>query len=142
MVKIRNIARLFFIYIRYIIFTKLYGMKLHKTSRISFKAHLDKTNPKGVIIGKDSYVAAGVYILSHDFTRELHLNTQIGESCFIGINSIVLPGVTIGDHVIVGAGSIVTKDVPPNSVVAGNPAKIIKSGIQTRRFGQFVKKTV
>ena len=45
-------------------------------------------------------------------------------------------GVTIGDEVIVGSNAIVTKDVPDNCIVAGNPAKIIKDGIHTKRFGQ------
>lgn len=50
----------------------------------------------------------------------------IGEDCWICGNVIVLPGVTIGNGSVVGAGSVVTRDVPPNCVVAGNPAKIIK----------------
>ncbi len=51
----------------------------------------------------------------------------IGDNCFIGMHSIIMPGVSVGDNSIVGAGSVVTHDVPPNSVVAGNPAKVIKS---------------
>ncbi len=49
----------------------------------------------------------------------------IGKDCWIGLRSIVLPGVTIGKGAVVGAGSVVTKDVPPYRVVAGNPAKLI-----------------
>jgi len=51
----------------------------------------------------------------------------IGEGVWVGANVTILPGVTIGDASIVAAGSVVTKDVPPNSIVAGVPAKIIKS---------------
>ncbi len=47
--------------------------------------------------------------------------------CWIGANSIILPGVTIGENSVIGAGSIVTKSIPSSVVVAGNPAKIIKS---------------
>ena len=51
----------------------------------------------------------------------------IGKNCWIGMNSIILPGITLGDHTIVGAGSIVTKSFPDgNCVIAGNPAKKIK----------------
>ncbi len=139
MVKLRNAVRLFFIYIRYVLFTKVYKMNIHKTCRISFKANLDKTNPKGIFVGEDSYLAAGCYILSHDYSRNLHLVTTIGKSCFIGINVIVLPGLTIGDNVIVGSGSVVTKDIPSNSIAVGNPARVIKTGIQTKKFGQLVE---
>lgn len=47
-----------------------------------------------------------------------------------------MAGVRIGDEVIVGSGAIVTKDVPSNSIVAGNQARIIKEGIKTKKFGQ------
>jgi acetyltransferase-like isoleucine patch superfamily enzyme len=138
MIKIRNLVRLFVINIRYRIFTKVYGMDIHKSSRISFKAKLDKTNPKGIHIGEDSYIAAGVYILSHDFTRRMHRDTYIGKSTFIGINTIVMPGVVIGDHVIVGSGAVVTKNIPSNCIAAGNPARVIKENIVTKKFGQLV----
>lgn len=74
--------------------------------------------------------------MSHDFTRKIHADTYIGARCFIGVNAIVMPGVVIGDEVIVGAGAIVTKSVPAKSIVAGNPACVIKSGIKATRFGQ------
>ena len=50
-----------------------------------------------------------------------------------------MPGVKIGDHVIVGSGSIVTHDVPSNCIVAGNPARIIKENIVTKKYGQIIK---
>jgi acetyltransferase-like isoleucine patch superfamily enzyme len=50
---------------------------------------------------------------------------KIGCGCFIGARSIILKGVTLGDRVIIGAGSVVTKDVPAFSVAAGNPARIV-----------------
>lgn len=46
--------------------------------------------------------------------------------CWIGANVTILPGVTIGENAVVGAGSIVTRDVPPRTVVAGNPARVIR----------------
>ncbi|MGZ9898564.1 acyltransferase [Shewanella gaetbuli] len=105
---------------------------------LSTKCNLDKTNPKGVYIGKDSYVAFGATILTHDFVRGLHAHTTIGKECFVGANSIVLPGVVVGDNVIIAAGSVVTKDVPSNSIVAGNPAKIIKENIKTKKYGKLI----
>ena len=48
----------------------------------------------------------------------------------IGIGAMIMPGIKIGDEVIVGAGSVVVKDVPSNCIVAGNPAKIVKEGIK------------
>ena len=50
---------------------------------------------------------------------------RIGDNCFIGAHSIILPGVTLGKEVIVGAGAVVTKSYPDGSIVAGNPARLI-----------------
>lgn len=51
----------------------------------------------------------------------------IGKDCWLGGNVIVLPGVTIGDRVVIGAGSVVTKDIPSDSLAVGNPAKVIRN---------------
>lgn len=136
MTSLRNFIRLIVISIRHFVFTKLYKMKIHKTARISFGTNLDKTNPKGVHIGEESYFASGAILFTHDFSRGLKTNTYVGKRCFIGANAIIMAGVKIGDEVIVGSGAIVTKDVPSNSIVVGNPARIIKTGIQTRKYGQ------
>ena len=50
---------------------------------------------------------------------------HIGKNCWIGANAVILPGITIGDNVVVGAGSVVTKDLPDNVVAVGNPCKIL-----------------
>ena len=62
-------------------------------------------------------------------------------SCFIGVNAIIMCGVKVNDNVIVGSGSVVTKDIPANCIVAGNPARIIKEGIQTKKFGQLMQQS-
>jgi acetyltransferase-like isoleucine patch superfamily enzyme len=136
MVKIRNAVRLIIIFIRHQYFTKVFSMDIANNVRISLKAKLDKTYPKGIHIGDNSYIAAGSHILSHDFSRNIHTDTYIGKNCFIGINAIVLPGLKIGDSVIIGSGSVVTKDIPSGCIAAGNPAKIIKEGITTSKYGQ------
>jgi acetyltransferase-like isoleucine patch superfamily enzyme len=112
-----------------------YGMDVHPRCRISLKANLDRTNPSGVHIDDGTYVAFGAVILAHDMSRVLTTDTYIGKNCFIGAHSIIMPGIRIGDHCIVGSGSVVTQDVPANSIVGGNPAKVLRSGIVTRRWG-------
>ncbi len=123
-------------------FRTVYGMDIAKDVRISFKARIDKTNPKGLRIGAKTYIAFDAIILSHDFSTRRHdAKTVIGEKCFIGAAAIILPNITIGDQVIVGAGSVVTKDVPSHCAVAGNPAKVIKTGIETVDYGMIKQKT-
>ncbi|MEE9325994.1 MAG: acyltransferase [Cocleimonas sp.] len=117
-------------------FRFIYGMDVAKDARISFKARLDKTNPKGISIGSKTLVAFDAILLAHDYASRRHdAITVIGTHCFIGCGSLILPNITIGNHVIVAAGSVVTKDVPSNCIVAGNPAKIIKSNIETIEYG-------
>lgn len=113
---------------------KILGMHIGNGVKISLNAKLDKTNPKGVYIGDDTYIAFDVAILAHDMSRLIHKDVKIGKRCFIGARSIILPGVTIGDEVVVAAGSVVTKDVPDNVIVAGNPAKVMRS-VSTGKLG-------
>lgn len=135
---LRNFIRLVVITFRHWILCKLYGMHIDKTARISYGTKLDKTNPKGIHIGEESYIASGAIVFTHDFSRSLHKDTYIGKRCFIGANAIIMCGVKIGDEVIVGSGAIVTKDVPSNCIVAGNPARILKEGICTTKYGKLV----
>lgn len=138
MVKVRELVRLIVISIRFWILRNLYKMDIHSDARISFGVKLDKTHPQGIHVGSETYLASGAIIFSHDFARDIRANTYIGKKCFIGANAIVMPGIHIGDEVIVGAGAVVTKDVPSNSIVAGNPAKIIRRDIKTRKYGQLM----
>lgn len=98
---------------------------------------------KSVSIGNRVQLGSGVVICDTDFhaldfrfrgTNEDSCNAAaapvvIGNDCFIGARAIVLKGVTIGDRAIVGAGSIVVRDVPADTVVAGNPARVIKTSV-------------
>ena len=109
---------------------KLYKMDLGIGVRIAHKAHLDKSiNPTGIHIGDMTWVLNGAFVMAHDHCRSLKTDTYIGHDCVIGVNAIVMPGVKIGDEVVVGSGSVVTKDIPNNCIVVGNPAKIIKQDI-------------
>ena len=86
-------------------------------------------------IGDNTFIGEEVIIRDtdeHNIIREKYSNTlpiKIGNHVWIGMRSMILKGVTIGDNVVVAAGSIVTKSVPSNCLVAGNPAKIIKQNI-------------
>ena len=90
-----------------------------------------------VTIGNNVNLAQGITVtaLNHNFSDsqkridEQGVSTNpvtIGDDIWIGANAVILPGVSIGNHSVVAAGAVVTKDVPPHSLVAGVPAKIIR----------------
>lgn len=125
-------------YVRFLYLTKVWGMDIHETARFSLSTKFDFTHPKGIHIGEKTYVAFRTSILTHDMTRGMFVDTYIGKNCFVGAHSLIMPGVKIGDNSIVAAGSIVTKDVPPYTIVAGNPARVIREGIEVKGFGRFM----
>lgn len=101
---------------------------------------IDQSHCWLITIGDNVVLAPRVHILAHDasmwnstgYTKIAPVN--IGNNVFIGAGSIILPGVTLGNNVVVGAGSVVTKSFPDNSVIAGNPARIICS------YDDYIKK--
>ena len=84
----------------------------------------------GVIIEDDVFIGHGATFVNDLYpqsNRQVeYINTVVKTGAGIGSNATIMAGVTIGEHAIVGAGAVVTKDVPPYSIVAGNPARILK----------------
>jgi len=114
---------------------RLKGYDIHPTVILERKLHLDRLYMAGIHIDEYCLIASGVTILSHDHCKRMDgqpllVDTFIGKRCFVAVNATILPGVHIGDEVIVGAGSVVTRNVPSNVIVAGNPAKIIRENIR------------
>lgn len=96
------------------------------------------SEPFLISIGDRVTITSGVKLLTHDGSTWLVRNEggqryqryapiRIGSDVFVGVDTIIMPGVTIGSRVVIGAGSVVTKDVPDNSVAVGNPARVISS---------------
>jgi len=115
-----------------IAFLRASGVQIGDDCMLSMRAKIDVRRGK-VVIGDNCTITYGCIILSHD-RSEMHINpgssgeytTTLGDNVYLGVGSIILPGVTIGDNSVIGAGAIVTKDVPPGVVAVGNPAKVIK----------------
>ncbi len=93
----------------------------------------DSAHPELISIGNNAHITNGCVILTHYFTLDQrgwvnwhHGKVNIEEHVFLGTNVIITKPVTIGHHSVVGAGSVVTKDIPPCEIWGGVPAKFIK----------------
>lgn len=96
------------------------------------------SEPFLISIGDRVTITSGVRLITHDGSTWLirdekseryqkYLPISIGSDVFIGLNTLIMPGVTIGNNVVIGAGSVVTKNIPDNSVAVGNPARVIST---------------
>jgi acetyltransferase-like isoleucine patch superfamily enzyme len=126
-----NLARLIsFIRVAYY---RLMGVQLGKGCFISRKAFIDVRRGK-VIIGNNVHIGGGTYVLSHTgFREDRNSVTIIEDNVQIFVNTVIFPGVTIGRNSIIGAGSVVMRDVPPSSVVQGNPARVVQHREENNR---------
>ena len=109
------------------------GLRLGKKVWIVDTFFFDPSHCYLISIGDNTTICPNVRLIAHDASTKKHLGytkfgkITIGENCFIGDSSIILPNVTIGPNTIIGAGSVVTKSIEANTVAAGNPAKAICS---------------
>lgn len=112
-----------------------YGKHIHVGKRFFANFNWVVLDEGLVTIGDDCFIGPNVSIYTachstdpeeRNSRREWALPVTIGNNCWIGGSVTILPGVTIGDNVSIGAGSVVVKDIPSNSVAVGNPAKVIK----------------
>jgi acetyltransferase-like isoleucine patch superfamily enzyme len=112
------------------------GVKMGQDVFIDPTAIIETAFPENITIGNDVRITAGCVIMSHikapHYLRETGLvpvvlkPVVLEDHCFIGVNSVVMPGVTVGKASVVTSGSVVVTNVPPYSMVQGNPAKVIK----------------
>lgn len=117
-----------------------YGARIHKNTELGDFSGVGRNCEimNGVTIGSEVLLGPDVYICTekHNFENpDIAIRLQgmcdrkaviIEDNVWIGARAIILPGVTIGTGSVIGAGSVVTKDIPPMVVAAGNPAKVVK----------------
>ncbi|ACL56662.1 sugar O-acetyltransferase [Methylobacterium nodulans] len=110
-----------------------YNIRIGRNTFLNFNCVILDIAP--VEIGELTQIGPGVQILAADHPRDPGLRralleggrpVRIGRNCWIGAGALILPGVTVGDDAIVGAGSVVTRDVPAGATVAGNPARPVR----------------
>lgn len=113
-------------------FHRMKGSHIGKRVEIGYMVLIDNRRPELIFIEDDATITSMCVVLAHDLSlryseqKEVIGEVHIKKGAFIGMNSTVLPGVTIGEGAIVAAGSVVTKDVEPFSVYGGVPARRLK----------------
>ena len=110
---------------------RLRGARVGRDVFIDRFAVIDGSYPERVTIEDEARLAPGAVVVAHyapgttlaTLTKPYVADVHIGRYSFIGVNAVVMPGVTVGEGAIVTSGSVVLQDVPPYTVVSGNPAK-------------------
>lgn len=114
-------------------FHRLRGVDLAPDVEVGYEVLFDNLFPERVHVGSGATISARSTILSHDEAkayawgeREIVADTYIEEGAFLGVAAVILPGIRIGARSIIGAGAIVTDDVPQDTIAVGNPARVIR----------------
>ncbi|MCA0758113.1 acyltransferase [Paenibacillus sp. N4] len=112
------------------IYRRILGMKVGKHTAFALMVMVDVFFPERISVGHNSIIGYNTTILTHEYLIEEYRlgDVKIGSHVMIGANTTILPGVTIGDHAVVAAGSLVHKDVPAYAFVGGNPMREIRRG--------------
>lgn len=112
------------------------GKHCHFGDHVYANFNLTMVDDTHIYVGSDTMFGPNVIIATagHPILPELrdqgyqfNQSVHIGKNCWLGAGVIVLPGITIGDNSVIGAGSVVTKDIPENVVAVGNPCKVLRS---------------
>lgn len=117
--------------------TRVTGVEFADNVSVSLTAQFSSRSRGAIVISPHTLIAFKSMIRT---TRSDGSEgpVHIKENCFIGGGSLILPGVTVGPNAIVGAGAVVFDDVPPYSIAAGNPARIIATDIEVGPYGRFL----
>lgn len=110
------------------LYRHLLGMSIGRNASVGLMAMLDVFFPQLISIGENTIIGYNATILTHEFlVREYRKGrVEIGREVVIGNNTTILPGVSIGDGAMVGACSLVNKDIPAGALAGGVPARIIR----------------
>ncbi len=123
------------VYIEAPFYANFGGRNCHFGKMVYANYHLTCVDDTHIYVGDYTMIGPGVTIATaghpilpviRDQGYQYNLPVHIGKSCWIGAGAIILPGVTVGDNTVIGAGSVVTRDIPANVVAVGNPCRVMR----------------
>lgn len=123
------------VYIEAPFYANFGGHHCHFGDYVYANYHLTCVDDTHIYVGEYTMIGPNVTIstaghpIEPEYRRKLYqynMPVHIGECCWIGAGAVIMPGVTIGDNTVIGAGSIVTKDIPANVVAVGNPCRVMR----------------
>ena len=111
------------------------GAHVHLGNHVYCNFAVTMVDDTHIYIGDNTMIAPNVTIATaghpvlpklREYDYQYNMPVHIGHTCWIGAGAVILPGVTVGDNTVIGAGSVVTKDIPANVVAVGNPCRVLR----------------